>query len=479
MEEIRYIIRQDDSQRVFLTEDTLDVFDILEKYYGYLLDAVDDEGIILKAGECNMFKELVFEHKVVGFATYDFSRQFITAALNNIYVLPDFRGNGLFYEEMINTMREHSKPSIMEPTRLVVELLIRYGFAEKITSSIVASSIEFIVPGDHVISNGPYNPSEELSTHFFDLNLCACIHFLDIENNILAYSQPLNYDIIHYDCTGFRNSIDENYFAGIKTLFVEKDMEILDVLLDLEEKIPSRSYSLEEVVGDNGGFSHYIQSLIDDGHITLQKAIKIKNQLIEEYEAGMVLNESLLIRLAYLLEEKSEPFIKSHSDICPYCRMPIDDHDRFCHFCGINLNYDPQEMFDSLVGFIGDCDVEMDEDIRYIAYKFLKLTLQGIETEYCIFTIENTYAVDWILLKNFLDSKNYFDDGKITKKGLKFIDNHPLNVYEEYSLNMVDYTDFEKYFYENENLNKKEVVLNYLRQFGDEFLEIMEEIKDN
>jgi hypothetical protein len=41
---------------------------------------------------------------------------------------------------------------------------------------------------------------------------------------------------------------------------------------------------------------------------------------------------------------------------------------------------------------------------------------------------------------------------------------------------MVDYTDFEKYYYENQNLNKKEIVLNYLKQFNGEYEDIIDEL---
>lgn len=474
-----YIIRRDSTQKVFLTEGTLNVFDILAEHYGYIMDAINDEGIILKASECSMFKELVFDGRVVGFCSYDFSRQFITAALNNIYVLPEFRGNRLFLDELTNTMSQHNKPSIIEPTRLVVELLIRYGFAKKISENIVASSIEFIVPGDHVLANTAYDACEELSTHFYDLDMCASIHFLDIENNLIAYSQPLNYDIIHYDCTQFRNSINDDSLDKLKNLFLTNEAEIMEILMDLEETIPIRTYTLEEIVGGDGEFSPYIESLIEDAHVTRRKAFKIKQQLIEEYEAGMVLNESLLVRLAYLFEEKTEPSITSHSETCPYCSMPIDGHDRFCHFCGINLEYDPEEMFVSLIDFINDSDDETAEDVRFVAYKFLKLIVQAIDLKYAIFTIENTYNIDWRVLKNYLEAENYFRDGEIADDAFAFLEAHPLNIYEKYCLSMVDYTDFEKYCYENENLKEKELVLNYLGQFGDEFSDIMDEIKDN
>lgn len=212
MNKIDYIIKEDNTQNVFLSENALDICEILQKYYKYLLDSMEHEDLILKYRECNLFKELVYDNKVVGFCSYDFSREFITAALNNVYVLPEFRGNHIFLNELENTMVEHNKPSIMEPTRLVVELLIKYGFASKINENIVASAIEFVIPGDHVYSNFDYD-NDELSTHFYDLSICGSIHILDIDKSHIAYSAPLNYDIVNYDCLDNRNNIDDDYFV--------------------------------------------------------------------------------------------------------------------------------------------------------------------------------------------------------------------------------------------------------------------------
>lgn len=464
---MNYTTRADNTQKVYLCETPLDVVNILRTDYDYLYDAISDEGIILKGLECNLFKEIVFDSKVVGFCSYDFSSEFITAALNNIYVLPEFRGNGLFLAELQKTMVEYNKPSIIEPTRLVVELLVKYGFASKISDTLVASSLEFIVPGNHVQSNSDYQ-KEELSTHFYDLNICSSIHFLDIEKGIIAYSSPLNYDIIHYDCLNKRKSMDDDYFTKIRDFLLENDVDIVDEISRLEDTLPVKSYDLEEVVGDDEGFSSYIQSLIDDGHVTYARAYEIKQQMSEEYEAGMILNESLLIRMAYLFDDSKKPTIKSHTDTCPYCSMPIDSHDRFCHFCGINLNYNPEEMFESLVNTFNESDNELSEDIRYVAYKFLKMILEGIELEYAIMTCENAYNRSGNLLMKYLDENNYLKGNEITDEGHDFLRKHPLHLFEKYELDAFDYSDFERYFYENENLDDKKIVLSYLEQFSDD-----------
>ena len=436
------IKKEDNTQKVFLSENMLDVLDILQENYNYIYESMQEEGFNLKYKECNLFKELVFDNKVVGFCSYDFSREFITAAINNIYVLPEFRGNNLFLDEIKKTMEEHNKPSIMEPTRLIVELLIKYGLAYKVNDDIVASAIEFVIPGEHVLSNTIYD-NEELATHFYDLSICASIHILDLNKSLIAYSSALNQDILEYDCLECRENIGEGYFTRVTEFFKDNDVELMNVMLDLENNLPVKNYTLEEIIGEDGEFSFYIESLIDDAHVTHEKALKIKQQIREEYEAGMILNESLLIRLAYLFNDNIGPTITSHDETCPYCRMPIDDHDRYCHFCGINLSYDIGEVQENLLKSIDSEESSFNEDIRFIAYKFLKLIDEKIEFDYSIFTIENTYNISWSSLREFLDKNHYLKDKLITDEGYNFINSHPLHFWEKYHMDVVNYSDFE------------------------------------
>ena len=469
------IVKDDDTQKVFLTEDTLNVIDILTEHYPYILKSIRDEEFPLKYEECNLFKELVHEKKVVGFCSYDFSREFITASMNNIYVLPEFRGNKLFFKELVKTMEDHNKPSIMEPTRLVVELLIKYGFASKVNDSLVASAIEFVIPGNHVLSNAEYN-NDELSTHFYDLCISRCIHILDLEKSHVAYSSPLNYDVINYDA---EISVDDDYFKYVTDLFRDNDVELMNAVLKLEDTLPIKNYTLEEVIGDDENLSPYIESLIDDAHVTYERALAIRQQIREEYEAGMILNESLLIRLAYLFGDNTEPSITSHDMICPYCGMPIDDHDRYCHFCGVNLGFNPEDFEENLFKSITHGDSAFSEDIRFVAFKFLSLIDEKIDLEYSIFTIENNYNVDWSVLKSFLEENNYFKQDMITGEGHEFLNSHPLHFWQRYHMDIVDYSDFESYYYEHyPNLKPIDICLNYLKQFDDDeyISEIIDEI---
>ena len=482
MEKTNYLIRENNTQKVYLTEDTLEITLILNEDYPYIMDSIRKENFILKSEKCNLFKELVFDNKVVGFCSYDFSREFMTAALNNIYVLPEFRGNSLFKEEIEKTMIEHNKPSIMEPTRLIIELLIKYGYAKKINDSIVASAIELIVPGEHVITNKEIKNEEELSTHFYDLNICAPIHLLDMDNCIIAYSLTLNDDIIRYDCIENRSKINDDYFKQIKELFIEKEEEILKILVELEENLPLKEFSLEEIIGNDDELSPYIETLIDDAHITYSKALEIKEQIKEEYEAGMILNESLLIRLAYLFNIPEAPTLITHDKTCHYCEMPIDDHDKYCHYCGINLKYSPNDVENTLINSVSQFDskIGIGEDIRYIAYKFLKMIYEKINFEYAIFMVENNFNINFKVLKKYLKENNYIKDEHITQNGIDFLNHHPLHYYEKYNMDIVDYTKFEEYFWQNSNLDGNEICLKFLNNYDDKDIEeIKEEIKKN
>lgn len=482
MEKSNYLIRENNTQKVYLTEDTLDIPLILNENYPYIINSIKKENFILKSEKCNLFKEIVFNNKVVGFCSYDFSREFMTAALNNIYILPEFRGNGLFKEELEKTMIEHNKPSIMEPTRFIIELLIKYQYAKKINDNIIASAIELIVPGEHVITNKEINNEEELSTHFYDLNICAPIHLLNMNNCIIAYSLALNDDIIRYDCIEKRSKINDEYFEQIKEFFIKNEVEILKILVELEEKLPLKEFSLEEIIGNDNELSPYIETLIDDAHVTYSKALEIKEQIKEEYEAGMILNESLLIRLAYLFNIPESPSLITHDEICPYCKMPIDNHDKYCHYCGINLKYNPNDVENTLINSINQFNnkINTDEDVRYIAYKFLKMIYENIDFEYAIFMVENNFNINFKVLDKYLKENNYLKDGNITQNGIDFTNHHPLHYYEKYNMDIIDYTKFEEYFWQNSNLDGNEICLKFLNDYDGKYIkEIKEEIKKN
>ena len=59
------IEKEDNTQKVFLSENTLDVLEILQENYDYIYESMRQEGFNLKYDECNLFKEIVFDNPLM------------------------------------------------------------------------------------------------------------------------------------------------------------------------------------------------------------------------------------------------------------------------------------------------------------------------------------------------------------------------------------------------------------------------------
>lgn len=76
----KFIIRNDDNPKIIHNDlsDYLDVESILKKDYEYIYESTQNEGFVLENKWGDVFKEILFENKVVGFAFYglNFSNEF-------------------------------------------------------------------------------------------------------------------------------------------------------------------------------------------------------------------------------------------------------------------------------------------------------------------------------------------------------------------------------------------------------------------
>ena len=94
--------------------------------------------------------------------------------------------------------------------------------------------------------------------------------------------------------------------------------------------------------------------------------------------------------------------------------------------------------------------------------------------------VENNFNINFKVLKKYLKKNNYIKDEHITQNGIDFLNHHPLHYYEKYNMDIVDYTKFEEYFWQNSNLDGNEICLKFLNNYDDKDIEeIKEEIKKN
>ncbi|MBE6488669.1 MAG: hypothetical protein E7Z86_08140 [Methanosphaera stadtmanae] len=355
------IIRNDFIAQVYTSNDIqfLETYTILETDYDYIIESMQEEEFILENPYCNIFKELLYEDKVVGFVTYDLQNGVGDFSLNAAYILPKYRGNGIFFYELENVLINGNTLSIYNPNHKIMEKLIEYDFARYLDSNLVASSISLDIPTDKLLSNDNKLEVEDDLLHasnLYDIHMCMVIILIDISTpnkNIIYYSKLQDTDKEKSEKN--REHLDATYFQYIKDTILDNHEQFVEILTELTEKLPRAEYTLEEIVGTAPELSIYLQEIINEGLITKEKAYEVQKQLTEEFETKEVLPESLMKRLMYLVLEddmEAEDFDDTDAFLCPYCGYPTSLSARTCNTCGYNIHdLNPMDMIKDLEDF--------------------------------------------------------------------------------------------------------------------------------
>ena len=296
----------------------------------------------------SLFIELVDDERVVGFATF-FIPQAAAMCLTEAYVLPEFESKNLLFNIFFMLLKSGSNISILEPTRDLVEFLIKNNFATKLTDSLVTSAISFDMLEDDILGNY-YLEGITPSTNIYDLNLCSPIFLQDISTPGVCeifYLNVLTADDKKYNCTKFRNSINiDEYFNNIKKTFLENSDEFNQILINLKDSLPKSYYDYNEIIGEGEELSDYFKGVIEEGMADEKTAIKIRNQLKKEYENEEVTDQGLALRISFLLgENEYKNNMKSFDDVaiqfdnfCPYCHSQVSLSNQYCQTCGYNIS---------------------------------------------------------------------------------------------------------------------------------------------
>lgn len=431
----KFIIRNDDNPKIIHNDlsDYLDVESILKKDYEYIYESIQNEGFVLENKWGDVFKEILFENKVVGFAFYGLNSA-TNFVLNEIYVLPEFRGNSLFLLEIYILLAAGNKLSILQPTKRIVEILIHYGFAYKLSENIVASAISFDFKNEDILSNSneEFDDEQIMSSNIYDLDIRSSLLLMDISTpgrNIIYYHEELENDFNEY---GKRKSLNNSYFNEIKDLFLQNSEEFTQIMFDLKDKLPKSQLGFDIVVGHDEEFSDYMQDMIDDGVISKNKAQKIKDVLTEEYERGEVTDDGIITRFNFFLNDLDShidilDIFHLNTNICPYCYNPINLSDESCPICGYNLFYEPDSDFidgdfeDGLIIDEGNTFSSLSELFERLNRKY-KLENINYGKEY-----PTSYDLDQFKILKFIDEYHNLDLAFLIINNLKL----PQDIFSE------------------------------------------------
>lgn len=414
----------------------LDVESILKNDYGYIYESIQNEGFTLENTFGDLFKEIVFENKVVGFAFYELNSM-TNFVLNEIYILPEFRGNSLFFLEICILLAAGNSLSILQPTRNLVEILIHYGFAYKLTENIVTSAISFEFKNEDILSNSneKFDDEQIISSNIYDLNIRSSLFLMDISTpgrNIIYYHKELKNDCKEY---GKRKPLNKSYLNEIKELFLQNSDEFTQILFDLKEKLPKSQLGFDVVVGYGDEFTDYMKDMIDDGILSENEAQRIKDTLTEEYERGEVTDDGIITRLNFFINDfdsQINPFniFEINTSSCPYCFNPINLSDESCQICGYNLFYEDEE--DDFDFMDDDFEDGMTIDIDDVSSMLLEF-FESLKPNYKLEDINYgndypaSYDLDQYKLLKFIDEYHNLDLAFIFVKNLKL----PQDIFSE------------------------------------------------
>ena len=344
MKNIDYIIRDDSKNRELSASELgqpINILQALKNDYYYLYESVDEDKYPIRLDVCDLFKEILYHDKVVGFATYNIQSE-SHYILTNIYIMSGYRRKSLFYFELKSHFSEEKIVSIHEPTRQVIEALIKYDYAREITDSLVISSINFNIDIEKALSvtDNKLKANKFNLTNIYDMNICATI-FLRIFNQTkydVCFTAVMD-DDKRFGCEKQRQNLDKKYFDRVVSTLIDKDIEIERWLFLLRNHLPTKEIKTEEIIGKQKQFSQIILDSIDDEIITIKEAKLIQNQLFIELRTGKVEKKALELRLNYLIENYHKKTIRNNRtyNCCPYCYEDIDYLENYCINCGYTL----------------------------------------------------------------------------------------------------------------------------------------------
>lgn len=323
---------------IYQNDKKLILEDILKSKYDSIYDSMIEEKFVLNVDNCNIFNEIRFKEKVVGFSTYTIIND-SHLLLTNIYILPSFRGNKLFNKELSRILEEGYVVSIHEPNKIVVTALVNYGYAEKVNDTLVVSAINFNIDIENIVpKNSQLNRDVFLNlTNLYDLDLCASLLF-NIENN---ETFEVHYAISEHDnekvSLESKDIFNKDYFENIVNILTRRDLEIERRLLFLRENLPSVNLEIKELFSSD--LADIFMDYVNEGLVTLDEIKKIKQQLFIDLTRSTIRKQSIPLRLKYLVSNLHNTKEKDDSikNPCPYCNEELDYSRRYCVSCGYDI----------------------------------------------------------------------------------------------------------------------------------------------
>jgi len=340
MEDIEYVFRNDGDNTLIQGKEFY-LTGLLKREYAYIYDSICENNYKIREDNFDIFKELLYQNKVVGFCSYKIISESYYI-LTDAYIIRGYRRQSLFHNELKFQLRNGHYITIREPTKYMVELLIHVGYAKKINNNLVISSIDFNIDTSKALNvKKDFDLSNDiLFSNLYDLDICSTLSFKIVNQMkyVVYYTEILDGE--ENLCKISRDKLNQEYFSNIVSFLINNDSVIERWLFLLNNNISFKKISKEDLLGSPGRLSNYLIKKVNDKNLSRDDAEYIQRQLLLELKTGKVDEKVLKLRLNYLINHlhkgnKSNNVQKDKS--CPYCNEQITFIEDYCINCGYTL----------------------------------------------------------------------------------------------------------------------------------------------
>lgn len=442
-----------------------DLVKFLKEKYPHILKSIQKEDYLLEFVEFSRFQEIYWEDEVVGFITFNQFHIIPTdIAINECYIIPDFRGNNLLFNELFNLI---TTPNLTfyprNPNKAFIKVLLKNDLAFKFSNNLIISYMKFVVDLDTVYKNPKikrfYKTPEiediPYKANIFDMELCSIL-FLDPILNFIKYTDvmaltlPRKSDLKKYKLRKKLKRVNESYLDNCYETREYCDDKILDYFDKIDHEIEDL-ISVEKNLGTSKELTSDFIEYLEENNLSKEDGFKI----IEHINTNLENDELTIInckrRMQYLVENigSLNNVLDENSFNCPFCGAENLVFVESCETCGQKLRdmsfeeklqefqetFDIEELLENLQSDENLGKVKIEEnDPLYELKTYYNEKLVGLDFEEISEYYENADKT-----KNILDIiEDYFN--------FKIIENEDFDIYLNYLIgNYYDYLDNKKF----------------------------------
>ncbi len=330
--------------------------DVLDGDYPDISKAIKAEGYNLDFLNFDVFQEIMFENRAVGFMAFRrCPRTDNIYSITEAYIIPEFRGNNLLFENLMDLLTFDNLVFYpRKPTRAFIGMLLKNGFAMELDSGFVMSYFKFMVDANHEIYKNPkikrfYKNSKgsiPYKANLFDMNLCSVMFrdpILEVVKftDFFALTEPRKYDLKKYKCRKKLKRVSEKYIDDKFEIWQDNAEEIEDFTQKKNEEIAERGL-VKNRIGSEDKLNDDFMGALEEFNLGTADGLKIRSHIVDKLNSGELNEKSYYQRALYLMShfeviDKQIGEYDESVEVCPYCGADIPDFARSCLKCGLHI----------------------------------------------------------------------------------------------------------------------------------------------